>query len=546
MVTPVDDLTCFTGFDLAHLVDLQARLRGAHPFLIWSPFEGEERRWSYAEFADAVARVAGGMARRGVRPRERVIIHLDNCPESLIAWFACARLGATAVLTNARAAGEELAYFAAHSGAVAAVTQPRLFATVQAYCPGLRWIAVTETDNGAAPAHASEADLSFAALLAGSDPAPLRPADPMLPVGVQYTSGTTSRPKGVLYTHANGLWGAKIGALHAGLRDDDRFLIHLPLYHVIALSYSLLATLWAGGTAVLLPRFSASRFWDASIRHRCTWTSMVPFCVKALGEHEVPSAHFYRAWGNAFWSPQLEQRYRVSILGWWGMTEMVTHPIVGAPGKPGRALAIGRPAPEYGVAVRREDGTPAAPGEPGHLLIRGVRGLSIFAGYLDDPAATAESFDADGFFRTGDIVTAHEDGFIQFGERAKDLLKVGGENVGAAEIERVIMTVEGVREAAVVGRSHPMLQEVPVAFVVTGARGGVAEDAVIARILAVCRQALAPFKVPRAVVLVDDLPRGTIEKVSKVTLRRHADAMEGSAAAPGAGDAGQGAGGDRG
>ena len=107
MVTPVDDLTCFTGFDLAHLVDLQARLRGAHPFLIWSPFEGEERRWSYAEFADAVARVAGGMARRGVRPRDRVIIHLDNCPESLIAWFACARLGATAVLTNAAAGTSE-------------------------------------------------------------------------------------------------------------------------------------------------------------------------------------------------------------------------------------------------------------------------------------------------------------------------------------------------------------------------------------------------------------------------------------------------------
>ena len=514
----------FEGFDLAHLVELQATLRAGHPFLVWAPFEGEERRWSYAEFADAVARVAGAMARRGIRLGEAVMIHLDNCPEAVIAWFACARLGAVAVATNARAAGAELGYFAAHSRAVAAITQPRLAGSVRAHCTGLRWIAVTETDNGAPPAFGTgpDAEESFAGLLQGEQSA-LRAPEPMRQAGVQYTSGTTSRPKGVVLTHANGLWGAKIGAMHAGLRPDDVFLIHLPLYHVISLSYSLLATLWAGGTAVLLPRFSASRFWAASLRHRCTWASMVPFCMRALGDIDVPAGHAYRAWGNAFWSAGLEARYGLSIVGWWGMTEMVSHPIVGDPGKPGRAMAIGRPAPEYGIAIQRDDGTAAAPGETGNLLVRGVPGVSIFAGYLDDAQATADSFDADGLFKTGDRVVMHADGFIQFSERLKDVLKIGGENAGASEIERVIMQVPGVREAAVVGKPHPMLQEVPAAFVLAAdPRFGLVEE-----ILAACRAGLADFKVPWEIHLVDELPRGTIEKVSKVELRRRLAARSG-------------------
>jgi len=512
----------FSGFDLAHLVELQARVRGAHPFLIWHPFEGEGRTWSYAGFADAVARVAGGMAQRGIGRGCRVIIHLDNCPEAVIAWFACARLGAVAVATNARASVAELAYFAEHSGADAAITQPRLLAVVEAACPHLRWIVVTNTDNGAPAERRPDRDTGFAALLACTDPAPLRPAEPTLMAAVQYTSGTTSRPKGVVFTHANGLWGAKIGAGHAGLRPDDVFLIQLPLYHVIALSYGLLSTLWACGSVVLLPRFSASRFWDISLRHRCTWAAMVPFCVSALAEHDVPEQHCYRAWGNAFWSPQLERRYRISVLGWWGMTEMITHPIVGDPGKPGRAMAIGRAAPEYDVAVVQDDGSPTPPGEPGHLLVRGVPGISIFRDYLDNPIATAESFDERGFFKTGDIVIPHADGFIQYVERAKDMLKVGGENVGAAEIERVIQAVPGVKEVAVVGRPHPMLQEVALAFVVVAASHAPGDAALREAILAACGRNLADFKLPRDVVFLDRLPRGSMEKISKVELRRQA------------------------
>jgi crotonobetaine/carnitine-CoA ligase len=202
------------------------------------------------------------------------------------------------------------------------------------------------------------------------------------------------------------------------------------------------------------------------------------------------------------------------------MTEIITHGIVGDLGRPGHMAAIGRPAPEYDVAIRRDDGSPIDVGETGHLFIRGCRGISIFAGYLDDPKATADSFDESGFFKTGDLVTLHADGYIQFADRAKDMLKVGGENVAASEIERVIQSIAGVREAAVVGRKHQMLQEVPVAYVVA-ASGRI--DVLREEIVEVCRARLSEFKVPRSVHFLEELPRGLTEKVSKVELRRRAN-----------------------
>jgi crotonobetaine/carnitine-CoA ligase len=144
--------------------------------------------------------------------------------------------------------------------------------------------------------------------------------------------------------------------------------------------------------------------------------------------------------------------------------------------------------------------------------------LSLFKEYLYNDQATRDSFDAEGFFLTGDRVTLLEHGFIKFGDRAKDMLKVGGENVAASEIEQVIITVSGVRETAVVAMKHPMLDEVPVAFVIP--QGGVDRDELPARVLAACRAGLADFKVPREIRLVDEMPRSTLEKVAKAELRK--------------------------
>jgi crotonobetaine/carnitine-CoA ligase len=269
---------------------------------------------------------------------------------------------------------------------------------------------------------------------------------------------------------------------------------------------------------VLQPKWSTSRFWPVARAHGTTWVSFIWFSLRAALEQGVPPDHRLRMIGFATSDPPAARPLGVPCVGWWGMTETISHGIVGALHAPNTPGAIGRPAPEYDIRISREDGSPVGPGETGALFCRGVRGVSMFLEYLHDPAATAASFDAEGWFDTGDLVTLLPDGAILFADRAKDMLKVGAENVAASEIERVVLGVAGVREAAVVGQRHPMLDEVPVAFVTLNE--GADPAAVPGAVIAACRAALADFKVPREVRVVAEMPRATLEKIAKAELRR--------------------------
>ncbi|NEV77740.1 ATP-dependent acyl-CoA ligase, partial [Rhodopseudomonas sp. BR0C11] len=198
----------------------------------------------------------------------------------------------------------------------------------------------------------------------------------------------------------------------------------------------------------------------------------------------------------------------------------ITHGIIAEADQPNTPMSIGRAAPEYAIRIVGDDGAPTRVGDTGNLLIKGVPGLSLFKEYLHNETATRDSFDEFGYFITGDRVTRLEHGAIRFGDRAKDMLKVGGENVAASEIEQVVITVPGVREAAVVAKKHPMLDEVPVVFVIPQGGVAAAPPDFADRITAACAAALADFKRPREVRLVDDMPRSTLEKVAKAELRK--------------------------
>jgi carnitine-CoA ligase len=510
----------FAGLDVPWLLRMRAESRRNHPFLIWTPFDAPARSWSYGEFHERVGALSAGLVKRGIKPGEYVLIHLDNCIEAVLAWFACVELGAIAVTTNTRSAAAEMEYFAGHCGAVAAITQPAYAELISASCRGLRWIAVISHDAGSSPAQGPPRGDSFESLFADSADRPRRAADPFAPCSVQYTSGTTSRPKAVLWTHANALWGAKINAAHEDLHAGDVHQTYLPLFHTNALAYSMLATLWVGASCVIQPRFSASRFWGVALEHNCTWTSTIPFCMKALLEHEIPKNHRFRLWGTAISEPPPFAAFGIKMIGWWGMTETITHGIVGEVDQPNTPMSIGRAAPEYQIRIVEDDGTPTGVGGTGDLLIKGIPGLSLFSEYLHNEKATRESFDEHGYFITGDRVTLLENGFIRFGDRTKDMLKVGGENVAASEIEQVIAVVPGVREAAVVAKKHPMLDEVPVVFIIPKAGVKDAPADLHDTVMAACRTSLADFKVPREIHFVDDMPRSTLEKVAKAELRK--------------------------
>lgn len=494
-----------------------------NPFMIWEPFEGEGTTYSYREFDAAVRAVAAALHKKGVAFGEKVLLHLDNSPEFVISWFACAHIGAVAVSTNTRSVARDMTYFAEHAGVVAAITQPAFAKLVHETAPNIGFLCVTDNDSGAPASIPQDVPhVPFAELLAETAPCPERPVDPFADLGVQFTSGTTSRPKAVLWTHANAIWGAQRNAAHMRLVSDDVTLIFLPLFHTNAQSYSMLGTLWAGGSMVVQPKFSASRFWEVSLRHRCTWTSIIHFCVHALADKESPVDHNYRLWGAGGRMVNVENQLHIKTMGWWGMTEIITQGIVGDPDHPGPEMSIGRVAAGYDIEIRDPDGNHIKPGERGRLYIRGVRGVSLFKEYYGNPEANNAAFDADGWFDTGDVIIMDAEGNLFFGDREKDMLKVGAENVAASEIETVLLETGFVKECAVIGQKHYMLDEVPVAFVLPA---GDAPADLPDKLITACKENLADFKVVREVIVVDDFPRSTLEKIAKNELRKRLPAI---------------------
>ncbi|MCU4183831.1 AMP-binding protein [Acidiferrimicrobium sp. IK] len=533
-----DSLNPFAGLDVNGLLEARANAQGSRTWLVWRDFGGSRREWSYSEFLEDVCSVASGLTERGVVEASRVCMFVENCPDFLIMWFAVMRLGAVMVSINARYKASELADAIERAEPAVLLTSLALMPTAVEALARLKGRAqsgrqsngphlvvadiATSPSTGAGwmPVEGLSA-LQQAHGASGAASARAGVVRSLAPAGVQFTSGTTARPKAVVWTQANYLWGAKVSASHESLTESDRHLVHLPLFHTNAQIYSVMATLWAGGSLVLVPRFSTSRFWQVAVEERVTWCSMVPFTVKALRRQPVPD-HAIRAFGNALLVPSWDRYFGVSTVAWWGMTETVTHPIVSDPSMEGHALAIGRPACEYEIRVSDDEGQSLDRGV-GSLEVRGVRGVSLALGYLDDPAATASVWSADGWMRTGDRVEVHDDGWLSFVERQGDMLKVGGENVAALEIERVVAAVPGVEEVAVVAAPDPMLDEIPVAFVVVDAAVSPAESEMIrARIREACSQELSSFKVPREIYLVEEMPRATLEKVAKAELREYA------------------------
>jgi carnitine-CoA ligase len=518
----------FTGQDIPWLMGQWADAQPDTPLLIWEPKEGAGARWTYGEFQAATRRLAAGLASRGVTKGDKVVIHCDNCPEMVLAWYACAIVGAVGVTTNTRSVAAEMTYFIEQTDAVAAITQPQYAGMVDRAGPNLRWIAVTEDNSGSpiSPDEASHGFEHFDALYGDDAACPPRAPDPMAPAGIVFTSGTTSRPKAVVHTHANALWAARVGPTNIAMHPGGVYLVFLPFFHVNAQSWSMWTTvLGAGGTIVLQPKFSASRFWGVIAEHDVTHISLLPIVYTTIAGQTIPPNKLEVGVFGAV-APPIEQLLGgAKVVPAFGMTETVIHATTAAPYQHIPPGSMGTPTPGYEMlVVDPESGEVLGDGRIGELLVRGTRGIQLFLEYYGNPEATAQSFTEEGFFRTGDRVRIGAGGAIFYSERDKDMLKVGGENVSAKEIEDLCRQVSGLRDVAVVGRSHPTLDEVPVVFVVKGPDAET-DEAIERQIRDLAREQLADFKVPRAVYCVEDFPRATLDKVAKNRLREQANAL---------------------
>jgi crotonobetaine/carnitine-CoA ligase len=518
-------LYTFGGKDLPWLVRHWADKTPDKELMIWEPRDGKARAWTYKQFWDDANKIACGLLAKGVKKGDKLLIHSENCPEMVLAWYASAIIGSVGVTTNTRCIGDELAYFAEHSDAVGCITQPAYIKSLLENAGNIAWFLVTE-DNSGETAQADQLDHgceSFNTLFNHGDLAPAREPEPMLPVGIQYTSGTTSRPKAVVHTHANALWAGRTNSQNLQMTGDDVYLTFLPFFHVNAQAWCFWTTIWAGGTVVLQPKFSASRFWELSLKYKCTQASMIPFCFKAIGPQEVPE-HFYRTWSCGIVIPEVEGWFKVRTFACWGMTETAAHATRSDLYQDSPRMNIGMPTPGYEYAIiNPQSGEYCAPGENGDLYVRGTRGIQLFLEYYKNPEAMEKAFTSDGWFHTGDMARIGEDGYFYFADRDKDVLKVGGENVSARQVEEAVMAVGGFDEVAVVAQKHEMLDEVPVVFAIKSAYSADSQEELRSKVLAHCEQNLADFKRPRKVYFLEEFPRATLEKVAKNKLREMAD-----------------------
>jgi malonyl-CoA/methylmalonyl-CoA synthetase len=471
---------------------------------------GGEEVLTYGELFASADALAAGFAARGLRKGDRVAFFLGNRPELVTAYLAVIRIGAVMVPMN-------LAYRRREISHMLGDAEPRFLLTERERLPVLDELEADERRSVEEiilvedlDAWRADAETFIPPLVEENDLAMLL-----------YTSGTTGRSKGAMISHGNVL--ATMTALLAAWawEPDDVLLLTLPLFHTHGLVVGLHCALAAGATVLLHRRFEAAAVTEELMSGRPTLFFGVPTMyvrlVDELRRRETISG-FDRTRlfcsGSAPLSPETFAAFREltghEILERYGMTEtgMNLSNAYAGPRIPG---TVGTPLPGVSIRIVDRDGRDVSPGDEGELL---VRGSNVFAGYWRAPEKTAESFTQDElgrrWFRTGDLARRDpETGYITLLGRSSELILSGGFNVYPREIEEVLASFPGVREAAVVGRSHPEWGEVPVAFL--------AVDSPVdeAGLIAFCKGQMAGFKVPREIRFVETLPRNALGKVQK-------------------------------
>jgi crotonobetaine/carnitine-CoA ligase len=488
---------------------------GDRPFLVWEGSDGGTRQWSYAEFGELTTDVAGFLASRGVGRGDAVHVALANSPAFVAVWLAVTVLGATLVPSDPQASARELADCMRRTGAVLGVGSVRQAAGYRQAAgeqPSMPVALVDEDDTLLSPIRPGSH---------GGVTPPATPPGPGQRLAVMFTSGTTSRPKGVVLTQANYAFTGDVMAQAAGLGPEDRQLVALPMFHANAQYYSFAAAISVGASVALLSRFSASRFAGQAARHQATHASLFAAPIRMILARSSGGQGGHRL-RHCWFAQNLTAAQYDDVSGLlgcrprqlYGMTEtgpavITSHPLEAA------ADVMGTVTP--GCAVELRDpatGAVPEPGRVGEIVVGGERGHQVFAGYLDDPDTTERSFDG-GWFRTGDLASADDEGRFRFAGRRGDVLKVSGENVSVVEVESVLAAHPAVFEAAVVGEPDPVRDEVPVAYVVLHqTSSGVAAE----ELTAWCAARLSPAKRPREIRFVPELPRTAVGKIRKFML----------------------------
>jgi acyl-CoA synthetase (AMP-forming)/AMP-acid ligase II len=483
--------------------------RGDRPALIDGP---TGRTLTCRELAEQVRRAAAGLAARGFGKGSVLGLYSPNTPEFAVAFLAAAMLGGTVTTANPLLTVHELVKQLADARATLLITAPSLLAKARqaADQSGVLEVLVFGEAVGVT---------SFAELLGAGEAPPavdINPAEDV--VALPYSSGTTGLSKGVMLTHRNLVANCLQTDERQPIGEGDVTIGVLPFFHIYALTVVLSRGLANGATIVTMPRFEMESFLELIQRYRATQLYLAPPVILGLAKSplvdrfDVSSVQRIMVGAaplDAALAESCAERIGCQVTQGYGLTETspVTHLTPTGRNKPG---SIGPTvANTEAIVVDLTSGNPLGPGESGEIWVRGPQ---VMKGYLGQPAATADAFAHDGWFRTGDIAFADEDGYFTIVDRVKELIKYKGFQVPPAELEGVLVSHPSVADAAVIGVPDLEAGEVPKAYVVL--KGEARADELIAYVA----ERVAPYKKIRFVEVIDQIPKSASGKILRRVL----------------------------
>lgn len=523
--------------------------RGDHTFLIYDdPDTQTVQTWTYADFHQNILKLANGLHQLGVKPHDNVAVQLGNTPEFLESFFALVHLGATLVPLPAGFQCDESQYIIEKCGIRTIITSSdylNYYIETDSCYPNRKFQLIL-TD--AAEHQASDNLYSYTEVKTGALGKIENPGNEL--AEIMFTSGTTSRPKGVMLTHANLLFSGAFQTWQLAMRPEDRYATTMTVEHVNFQLSALMPVLAAGATLILFKRYSATTFWKSVVKHNATLVQGMAMIARTMlaqpaweGEkqHNVRVMHYFLPLTNRE-KEEFTQRFNLRLLNSYGSTETLVGVATDLSYGPTRWPSVGRVGLGYGIEIRDQHNQPLPVGEVGEICVHGQPGITLTPGYYQDEAATQAALEPandatqqptgnavptpttglawqpatgknSAWFHTGDLGYFDADGWLYFVDRRKNLIKRAGENISASEIEDVLMNHPGIKECAVIGVDDPIKDQAVAAFIVPKDET-LTPDAV----KDYCAGKLAYFKVPTHVQIQPDLPRSQYGKIKKSSL----------------------------